>query len=149
MNPIDVLKREHEEIEMEMMELEEVMAVEIVNYPMLLHSFKKLCELWDPHENKEEQIFEIMAREGVIIPVKKLSTEHRDLRGHINKINESINSGSDYRVRKCFDDDLKVILEMVRKHMAGEDEILYTIALSEFTGGGLEEMGGIVGGGGE
>ncbi len=133
MNPIEILKKEHEQIEMELMELDEVMSTKIINYPVLLHSFKKLCKIWDVHEEKEEGLFSIMRKDQLLAPIYTMSCEHKDLRDHVGKINNSIHSGSDYRIRKSFEDDLKVIMTKIRTHINDEDEILYTTALGEFT----------------
>ena len=60
MNPLEQLKKEHEDIERELIELETIIEEEIINYPNLLHVFKNLCEIWDIHEEKEEKIFPVL-----------------------------------------------------------------------------------------
>lgn len=141
MNPLDVLKREHEQIDMEILQLEAVMGDEVINYSSLIHCFKKLCGIWDIHEEKEEKVFGIMEKERIKMPVYKMTCEHRDLRGHINGIKEAINSGSEARLRECFESDLKRLIRKIRNHKDAEDEVLYTIALEEFTSEELEEIG--------
>ena len=144
MNAIDVLKLEHQEIERELFELDAIMESEVINYPNLLHVFRRVCELWDPHEEREARVFGVMKKEHIRVPVYKMTCEHRDLRGHIKKMREAINSGSDYRIRKAFRDDLRVIVGKIRRHILMEDEVLYTIALEEFTEEELREMDGLV-----
>ena len=144
MNAIDILKKEHQELERELFELDAIMESEVINYPNLLHVFRRLCELWDPHEERETRVFGVMERERVRVPVYKMTCGHRDLRGHIRKMKEAINSGSDYRIRKAFHDDLRVIVGKIRRHMLMEDEVLYTIALEEFSEEELKEMGEMV-----
>jgi DUF438 domain-containing protein len=139
-NAIEALKDEHELIDIELMELEAVMDEAIINYPNLLYSFKKLCELWDLHERKEEKIFSIMKKERIIIPVQKMTSDHVELRGHIDSIKSAINSGSDARVRESLEKDMKTLIIKIREHKNLEDEILFTIALEEFTPEELEEM---------
>jgi hemerythrin-like domain-containing protein len=145
MNPIEALKREHRQIEMEILQIETVMEEDIINYSNLLHSFKKLCELWNNHEKKEEKIFAIMKKENIIVPVYTMTCEHKELRKHIEKIKQSINSGSENVMKKCFDEDLKEFINKIKKHKEDEDEILYTIALKEeFTEKEIEEMKKII-----
>ena len=141
MNAIDVLKLEHLEIERELFEFDSIMTDDVINYPNLLHVFLRFCEIWDPHELKEEKIFGVMKRERIRVPVYTMTCEHRDLRGHMKRIREAIGSGSDYKIKKSFKDDLSVVLDKVRKHMTKEDQILYTIALDEFSEEELREMG--------
>jgi hypothetical protein len=142
-NAIESLKEEHEEIDMELMELESVMDEAIINYPNLVYSFKRLCELWDEHEMKEEKIFGIMKKERIIVPVQMMTSQHRELRIHIDNIKNAINSGSDSRVRESLDKDLRHLIQKIRTHKAMEDELLYTIAIEEFTPDELVEMNSV------
>lgn len=139
-NAIEKLKEEHEEIDVELLELEEVMDEAIINYSNLIHSFKKLCERWDVHEKREEKIFAVMKKEKIIVPVRMMTSQHRELRTHIDHIKNAINSGSDAKVRETFDKDLKILIQKIKDHKNSEDEILYTVALEEFTPQELEEM---------
>ena len=68
MNSIEKLKQEHEDIERELFELEQIMGDETINYSNLIHVIKKLCEIWDEHEQKEERIFPILEHEKIKIP---------------------------------------------------------------------------------
>ena len=140
MNPIDALKEEHRQIEMELMQLDEVMESKILNYPNLIHSFKKLCDLWDIHESEEEIIFGVMERENLKIPVEIMMCEHKDLRGHKKGIQNAIDSRDESEIRKSFGRDMNSLIYKLRDHIDKEDEVLYTIALSEFTQEELEEM---------
>jgi len=140
MNPINVLKREHEDIERELFELESIMEDEIINYSNLIHTFEKLCRLWDSHEREEEEIFAVMEKEQIRVPVYTMTCEHRDIRGHITRFKAAINSGSDFKIKDSLGKDIRVLVDKIREHMNQEDEILYTIALSEFSDEELKEM---------
>jgi len=140
MNPINELKEEHRQIERELFELDCIIGDEIINYPNLVHTFMKLCKLWDRHENEEEQIFTIMEKEQIKVPVYTMICEHKDIRRHAHNIKDAINSGKDSYVKKSLNKDLKVIIAKLREHIDKEDEVLYTIALSEFTEDELIEM---------
>jgi len=140
MNPIAELKKEHKEIERELFELDCIMKDEIINYSNLVHTFKKLCTIWDRHEAEEMKIFSVMEKEQIRVPVHTMTCEHRDIAGHIVGIKNAINSGKDFDVKKSFEKDLRVVVDKIRDHMNKEDEVLYTIALSEFTEEELAEM---------
>ncbi len=140
MNPISELRKEHIAIERELFELDSIMEDEVINYSNLVHTFRKLCEIWDKHEEEEDGIFAVMKRERIVVPVYTMTCEHRDIRGYANRFKDAINSGSDFKVKKCFDKDLKVLIAKVREHINMEDEVLYRIALDEFSEEELEEM---------
>ena len=60
MDPIERLKKEHEEIERELLELETITEASPINYPNLIHVIKKLCNIWEMHEEVEQKIFNIL-----------------------------------------------------------------------------------------
>jgi len=140
MNPINELKKEHLEIERELFELDSIIGDEIINYSNLVHTFRKLCVIWDRHEAEEEKIFAVMEKERIKVPFYTMTCEHKDIAGHVGKVKGAINSGDDFKVKKSFHDDLRVVVDKIRDHINQEDEVLYTIALSEFTEDELEEM---------
>jgi len=140
MTPIDILKKEHEDIERELFELETISESEIINYPNLVHVFKKLCEIWNEHEKKEEKIFPIMEKERIIIPVKKMLCEHKELKFHKKAIIRALGSGSEIVLKKVLNNNGKIITEKLRKHIDDENEVLYTIAMEEFTPKELAEL---------
>jgi len=144
MNPISELKQEHIAIEREIFELESIMEDEVINYPNLVHTFRKFCELWNPHERREEEVFLIMERENIRVPTHMMTCEHKDISGHIQNVKGAINLGNDYEIKKSFVEDLRVVIDKVRSHMMQEDEVLYTLVLNEFTEEELDEMSKIL-----
>jgi hemerythrin-like domain-containing protein len=133
MNPIELLKQEHIELEQELKELEEIMNSEEINYPNLVHVMKKLYYFWNSHEDKEEKLFPILKKEKLEEPFKKMSFEHKQLKPHKEKIYNTINSGNNEEIKKVLEKHGKIIIEKMRKHINDEDEVLYTITLQEFT----------------
>lgn len=140
MNAIDILKQEHEEIERELLELEFISESKIINYPNLTHVFNKLVKIWEAHEQKEEEIFSIMKKERIIIPVRKMVFEHGELKKHREKISEAINTTKEDKIKTALDIHGKAIIKKLREHIESEDQVLYTIALEEFTEKELQEM---------
>jgi hemerythrin-like domain-containing protein len=140
MNPIDELKKEHEDIERELVELETIMQEQEVNYSNLIHTFRKLHNLWNLHEEKEERIFPILEKEKIKVPVEKMLFEHKLLRPHKEKMWQAINSGKENMMKKSLSENAVIIIKLLRKHIKDEDEILYTITLQEFTPEELKEL---------
>jgi len=149
MNPVSLLRSEHDAIEMELSELDFIISSseegEEINYPNLVHTFWKVCELWQAHEKMEVDIFKVMEAEGFIIPVETIFLEHKKLREHIKEINDSINSGSDEKVRKALFKNMKVFIDVLRKHASDEDDILIGVIVSDFSVESLREIRRIIG----
>ena len=140
MNSIEKLKQEHELIERELVELESIMQDEIINYSNLIHVLKNLCIVWDEHEQKEERIFPILKHERIIIPVKTMLCEHKELRPYKEAIKKALSSGSEPEIKSALNTHGKIIIEKLRKHINDEDEILYRITFEVFTPKELDEL---------
>lgn len=133
MNFIRALKKEHEQIERELIELETIIDSKEINYPNLIHVYKRLHDFWNAHEKKEEEIFKILKHEKIIMPVKKIFFEHGELTPHKKALLDAINSGSEEKIKEVLDGSGRVILGKLRTHINFEDEILYRITLEQFT----------------
>jgi len=140
MNPIEILEQEHRDIERELLELETVEEDEAINYPNLIHVFKRLHDMWNKHEEKEEKIFRIMKKEKIIVPMGEMLFEHKELRRHYKEMKAAIDSGSMEKIKMAFEKHLNVIIKKIRENINKEDEVLYTIAMQEFTPEELKEM---------
>jgi len=145
MNPVVVLRKEHEVIGIELDELDFIMGEPDINYSNLVHTFWKVGAFWDVHEKMEEEIFEIMKAEGFEIPIETILLEHRSLREQVKSINAAINSGSDFEVRKVLAREMKEFVDVLRKHAGDEDEILAGVIVGDFSDEGLKEIRRIVG----
>ena len=143
MNTLELLKQEHEDIERELLEMEAIINAGSINYSNLVHVFKNLVNFWNDHEDKEERIFPIMKKEKIIIPVKKMQFDHRDLRVHKKAIMDALETGKG--IREALDNNCGIIVNKLRKHIEDEDQVLYTIALSEFSDKEIEEMASVAG----
>ncbi|MEA3329318.1 MAG: hemerythrin domain-containing protein [Nanoarchaeota archaeon] len=126
------LKKEHEKIERELVELETIMDVQEgdeVNYTNLTHVFKKLNDLWNAHENSEQNFFKKLFKKSEF-PLKKMTTAHKLLHGHFKAITEAINSGSENKILASLDTDGRMFIKKLRDHMK-EDESLFDKAISK------------------
>ncbi|MBR9702121.1 hypothetical protein GOV13_04335 [Candidatus Pacearchaeota archaeon] len=145
MNPVIILRKEHEAIEMELSELDFIMSEGDINYSNLVHTFWKTCELWDGHEKLEEDIFDVMKKEGFEIPIDAILLEHKSLSGRVESITNAINSGSDFEVRKVLAKEMREFVDVLRVHMDREDDVFSGVLVSEFSEEGLREIKRIVG----
>ena len=137
---IEDLKGEHEEIERELIELESIMDSGDINYSNLAHTFRKLCDIWDKHERKEEKIFPVMEKERIIVPVEKMLSDHIEFRPHKNELNYAIESGSQEKMKKALLDHGKFIIDKLRTHMDNEENILFAITIEIFTPEEIKEI---------
>lgn len=140
MNAIEMLKKEHEEIERELIELETIMSEDFINYPNLAHTFRKLIDLWNIHEVKEEKVFSILKHAHIVIPVETMKFQHQSMKMHKEAIERALNSRSEYEMKKALHVDGTIIIAKIRKHIKFEDEILYTITLKQFSAEELKEL---------
>ena len=140
MNPIEILEQEHEDIERELVELEAIKEAEEINYANLNHVFRRLHDLWNKHEEKEEKLFPILEKEKIKVPVKKMLFEHKLLRPHKEALLAAIDSGSEKEICDALNENGVVIIAKLREHIKDEDDILYTITLQEFTPEELREL---------
>jgi len=142
MNPIDYLKQEHEDIERELIELETIIndMDNEINYPNLVHVFRKLHKIWNEHEKKEDEFFPILERKRINIPVEKMLFEHKLLRKHKTAVYKAFISGSEFEIKKALNNDLKIIIEKLREHINDEDDVLYILTLEEFDANELNKI---------
>jgi hypothetical protein len=118
---INSIKKEHELIERELVELETIMDEENINFPNLVHIFAKLHSLWDSHEKKEEDLFNKFKADGIDFPVDEILFAHKELRGHKKVIENAINSGSEFEMQVSLDTDGKIIINKLREHIKKEE----------------------------
>ena len=129
MQAIEKIKKEHEQIEQYLKEIEVIMKTNPINYPNLIHTCKEYKSLWDFHEEKEMKIFKILSESDFSIPIQKIDFEHGELKKHHEAITSAINSGSEYKIKEALEDDGKKLIEKLREHISFEDEFIYTVGL--------------------
>jgi iron-sulfur cluster repair protein YtfE (RIC family) len=134
MNPVEELIKEHEEVERELLELEEITNAKVVNYPNLIHVLTKINLMWDKHENKEDEVFPILEKKGFDIPIEKILCDHKDLNIHFKIISKAINSGNESETKQALLYNGKKIIKKLREHKDFEDEILFTLPKSLIEG---------------
>lgn len=128
--PAEIFLNEHQVIERELIELETIMNSEQINYPNLIHVLRKLNEFWDDHEIREDQYFHQLHGKGFTVPIRKISFEHGKLKTSRDHLLNAIKSGSEYKTKEALRRDGKYLIDMMRKHMAGEDWIFYALPKS-------------------
>jgi DUF438 domain-containing protein len=131
MHIISLLKKEHEEIERELIELEnliqELEETGEYNISNIYHTCKKLVRIWDLHEKEEENIFPLLKnKQGIIIPIQTMFFQHRKLKKYKENIFNAITTGN--KIKTAL---MKNLIDELRKHIKFEDEILYTAVLEK------------------
>ena len=121
------LKHEHEQIERELIELDTIIHSSYINYPNLLHVLKKLKEIWNSHEDREEAFFFDLERKGFTIPVKKITFEHGKLKRDMDTLIKAFQSGNEEEMHGVLSKYGSDLLKNIRKHMNDEDWILYAL----------------------
>jgi len=144
MNFIRALKEEHRQLERELIELEEIISSEIINYPNLIHVYKRLHDFWNKHEREEEMIFPILKHEKIVVPVRLMFFEHSQLSPHKEALINAINSGNDSKIKEALGRHATVIILKLREHINKEDEVLYRITLEQFTDEEIERAAGLI-----
>jgi len=128
---LSFIKKEHEIIERELIELEENMDLDDINPANIKHTLNKLNSLWNSHEKKEEKIFKDIKNKNPDFNAGKMVFEHKELRGIKRAILEALNSGSDIEIKASLDTDIRMLIEKLRKHMKLEETILNNLDIKQ------------------
>lgn len=145
MDVVEVLRKDHEEIGIELDELDFIMGGGEINYGNLTRTFWKVCRMWDDHERMEEELFGLMGSEGFEIPVDAITLEHVAIRERKGRIEEALNSGSEFRVREVFGKELREFVGIIRAHVEMEEDVLSGVIVDLFSREGLRLMKKVVG----
>ena len=122
MGSVILIKKEHEAIERELVELETIMEEENINFPNLIHVFNKLHSIWDSHEEREEKLFNTFRTERLDFPVDEMLFAHRELKGHRTVIANSINSGSEFNIKTALGTNGRMMINKLREHIKKEED---------------------------
>jgi len=128
---LSFLRKEHEMVERELIELEENMCSEEINYANIKHVFSRLINLWNFHEEKEEKIFKDIKIKSSSFNIDKMVFEHRELAGIKRAILETLNSGSDIEIKASLDTDVRMLIEKLRNHMKDEETMLSNLDINQ------------------
>ncbi len=123
----DLLQKEHEAIERELIELEDIVHDVTPNFPNLKHTFLKLTQIWDVHEAKEEKFFIFLQKQGFTIPIKTLLFEHGKLKRIKDTILNIILSGKQDEIKKVLEKEGRDLIKNIKEHMRKEEWIFYAL----------------------
>jgi hypothetical protein len=124
---IEIVKKEHEQMERELLELNFIIEGETINYSNMVHTFVKIKEMWDIHEKRVEKVFNELVKKEIKIPIKQILFEHGKLNQYYTKIKNAINSGSEPKIKKTLNTTGKELIKTLKDHITFEDEIIYTL----------------------
>ncbi|MEK6895433.1 MAG: hemerythrin domain-containing protein [Nanoarchaeota archaeon] len=140
MNPLELIRREHEILIADLQEFDFIIHSEPINYPNLIHIFKRLDQFWKEHEDKEERVFNFLDSKGIAVPIKKILFEHGNLRSYRKKLIDSINSGSEYNIKQTLENEGVKLLNEIKGHIEREEWVLVSIKWETITLSKNEEL---------
>lgn len=129
MDSLESIKKEHEQIEVELKELEAVIEDDELNYSNLIHQLKKINSLWNSHESKEEKFINMHKDKYPELTFDKLILEHKEISGHNKVISNAINSGSEFEIKVSLDTDGKILMNKLRNHIKDEEKLFEKIQI--------------------
>jgi hypothetical protein len=130
-NPFEILIEEHDLIERELIELENVINSYPINVPNLIRILKRLKEIWIPHELKEENIFCILNENNIKVSMEKIELEHSEFKKYREEIYSAIDLGKEDILIDVLNKKGKEMIFKIRKHMSDEDWIIRALSWDE------------------
>ncbi|MDP3881441.1 MAG: hypothetical protein Q8Q31_01010 [Nanoarchaeota archaeon] len=124
---INELKKIHDQIEQDLLELEVIISEEDINYPNFTHTFKKVNELWDWHEGEEKFLFKKLKEKGYGIPYHPILFSCGKLKRYKKDLLEALGSGSEIKMKEALTSSGLKMIKNLREHMKLENEILYRL----------------------
>ena len=122
----ETFKQEHELIEQELIELETIMKTEVINYPNLIHTLKKLNVAWESHERREHSYFDQLNAHGLKMP-GRISLNNGKLKRCWNNLINALRSGSEFKTREALMTYGTSLINEIRQQMVKEDGVLYAL----------------------
>lgn len=124
MDIINILKGEHDELRNILCNLEIAMGNDKEGFYKVYGLFEKFGKIWDEHEKREEEFFDLCEDMGKQFPNEIMFIgEHRQLKGHWNVIKEALNSKDESEVRVSLDTDGRMLINKIREHVNQEDKM--------------------------
>lgn len=120
MDPIESLESEQEIIEREILELETIIEDDVINYPNLLHTLKKIYKFWNNHEKKEEEILDILEVEGYSISIERTDFTKGELKENLKQVLISLNLNSEYLLKQSLQKQGLAIISKIKNHLEEE-----------------------------
>jgi hypothetical protein len=131
MEEIDKILNEHDQIEEDLKELEEIMSSKHINYPNLIHTLKEMSTIWHAHEEYEEIFFKKLEKKGFKIPIKKILLEHGKLSKYWKAINKAIGTKNENKIKLVLKEKAIPLIKEIREHKEKEELILISIPQEE------------------
>ncbi len=109
---VSLLKEEHIKMKEMFLEIERfINGGSSVDYRKFGHHFKRLDEIWENHEKREDALIKEYAKKNNLIPEKSLSEKHRQLRGYWNSIRRALDAKDCEKLAMVLDTDGRMLLE--------------------------------------
>jgi len=98
-DPIEIIKKEHQIIQKYISELDEMTYSVSVNVRDLSFMFKEVFRFLEQHEKKEELLFEALSDGGYEIAIEQVKFEHGDIKEKRDIVLKAINKGDEGEIK--------------------------------------------------
>lgn len=131
MDPLEILRREHQIIQKYISELDEMTYSVSVNVRDLSFLFKEVFRFLEDHEKKEDLLFEALAEGGYEIAIDQIKFEHGDIKEKRDIVLKALNRGEDEEIKSVLYSVCAELIDRIKAHILAEENLLEKIPWSK------------------
>lgn len=141
MDPLGVLRREHQAIQKRLSELDEMTYSMAVNVRDLSFSFREVLRLLEKHEEKEELLLEILSQEGISVSIESLNTRYGELKEKMDVVLEVLEGGDEREIKEILHGACGELIDRIKAHIYAEENVFSKINWSKVDKRTLDKIG--------
>src|SRR3990172_12136775 len=121
---VNYLKREHEEIFRNLLELEEMINQEEHNHTEIYEIFQRITKLLVQHEQNEIFLLNEVNNDYYLnAPIRNVLLDPRKIKGHMTVINNALASKDPNFIRVSLDNDGRMFISKVKEQIFREEKV--------------------------
>ncbi|MBS3077700.1 hemerythrin domain-containing protein [Candidatus Pacearchaeota archaeon] len=120
-DPIEIIKKEHQIIQKYISELDEMTYSVSVNVRDLSFMFKEVFRFLEQHEKKEELLFEALSDGGYEIAIEQVKFEHGDIKEKRDIVLKAINKGDEGEIKGVLHIECAELVDRIKAHILAEE----------------------------
>jgi len=140
MNPIEILRREHEALRREINNIEEMTYSPSVNVRDFSFLFKELFKFWDMHEEKERKLFGVLNELGFDFKMDTIKFNDGDLIEYRTAVTDAINSGDESRIKELLHGICGELVDILKAHLMAQEMVFDKIDWNNLDKESLEKI---------
>lgn len=121
------LRKDHQNIEREIKEIETIISEDEINRPNFIHVFNKLCNLWDNHEQKEKKLLSQKKN----FEFSYLPLSDKNLVGHKKVLQLAAKSGSEIQLKVALENDGKMLINKLRSEIKKDNMFFGKLSINK------------------